>query len=661
VAQDSFLRPQSSLVAGGRNIPPFIVLPVEMHRPRKMTSRDPCGGNTFYSSTWIRCLFLCSMSLQSRHCQAFLHDQSITSPQRPSPRPRFRATVEKEVTEEVVETRSSPSHTVMKESDYQDKFVNVTGTPFLVDESSSSSSSSSPPPGPSSERSVVDKTRKRRSLWGRRKNNRRRDAEKGIRRAKLPQLSSLLERAGAMEHNTHSSTRRHYAARTISGLIHALAEEAIDLEVKVDARSDTPLWEKEVNEVRINFSKLSFKPLRIGGVNTTQAWMEEKEEEEELGGDDQNGRVVVVPGIVDDSDAKESESEEIIMPFLDLSSADESFRRIDVDNSGALDRDEIVRALNMAAGCLEEDPDEPRSMVIQNIANELFDLYDFNGDGVVDRNEYQSLVEDMAALTTTQGERQSNESSSWFSTLFTATKNYATNIFRSTKSSDVDSKIAASNESSLVAMVNEPVQDTPGTLSLASMDATVVDVSESARDMGSVAKSFGSITLEGLKLDLRRLAFGVVPLLKHITPGGPLILEPFTMHVVGSFSSSDIMNSPLLNAGLQQLVALVLRRRMRSFRDLLDLSVLKGRDWTMASKMAPVTKVTELSSVEFDSNNKMIITGRAKIRTRPGAPTIDQAFKVRVNAGTRQDGRFIRLVEPELAFVLECPRPIEEG
>ena len=175
------------------------------------------------------------------------------------------------------------------------------------------------------------------------------------------------------------------------------------------------------------------------------------------------------------------------------------------------------------------------------------------------------------------------------------------------------------------------------------------------------AKCLGSITFSGLKLDLRRLAFGGVPVLKRITPGGPLILEPFTMTIAGSFSASDIMNSSIIDAGLRQLVSLVLRRRMRSFRDLVDLAVLKGRDWTMASAMAPVTQVTELSSVEFDKNNKMIITGRAKIRTRPGAPTIEQAFKVRVNAGTRKNGRFIRLVEPELAFVLECPKPMEEG
>ena len=591
----------------------------------------------YSSSKWLKSLILCSMSLQSRQCLAFLREPSIIHQPTGNELVRLFATMEREATQESL--MKSPTASPMKESDYQDKIVNVTGTtPFVVETSSSPSSSS-----PGHAQRSGDK-KKRHSMWRRRN---ARSAEEGIRREKLPQLSSLLERAGAME--DRSTARRHYAARTISGLIHALAEEAIDLEVKLDARSDTPLWEKQVDELEIKFSKLSFKPLRIRGVNEEAGF--DNDDDDEVDGIDTNGATDL--GL-----SGPKKSEEVSMPFLDLSSADESFRRIDVDNSGALDREEIVRALNMAAGCLEEDPDEPRKEVIQNIANELFDLYDFNGDGVVDRNEYQSLVEDMAALTTTQGERQSDETSSWFSTIFTGAKNYVMSIFRSDKSTEQETTPEESQNNE----TDEPAEQSPSPLAaLATADPSIVDVSNSAQDVGTMAKSLGSITLEGLKLDLRRLAFGGVPLLKHITPGGPLILEPFTMNVVGSFSASDIMNSPLLNAGLQQLVALVLRRRMRSFRDLLDLSVLKGRDWTMASATAPITKVTELSKVEFDKNNKMVITGRAKIRYRPGAPTIDQAFKVRVNAGTRQDGRFIRLVEPELAFVLECPKPMEEG
>lgn len=604
-------------------------------------------------SRWILSLFLCSVTLQSRQAHAFVREKPISvkrppvcgGSERKGPSSRttlvcLASAVEEDILEATVTFQKENEHEIprhlMKESDYPGNFVNVTSTPFVVNGDNVS-------PSIIHRESIVknDKTKTsgRRSMWRRRN---ARTAEEGIRREKLPQLSSLLERAGAMEYYTQSSSRRHYAARTISGLIHALAEEAIDLEVQVDARSDTPLWEKQVDAVEIKFSKLSFKPLRIGGVNEEAGFGDID------GGDKEEDDDVIMSS---------KTSEEVNMPFLDLSSADEAFDRIDRDNSGALDREEIIRALNMAAGCLEKEPDDQRSEVIQSIANELFNLYDFNGDGVVDRNEYQSLVEDMAALSTTQGERQSNESSGWFSTLFTGTKHYVSSIFRSDKSEKDD--LLTERPKSIVQDSSPAPEYQERTFS--SNDPTVVDVSDSAEAVGSMAKCLGSITFSGLKLDLRRLAFGGVPILKRITPGGPLILEPFTMTVAGSFSASDIMNSSLIDAGLRQLVSLVLRRRMRSFRDLVDLAVLKGRDWTMASKMAPVTQVTELSSVEFDTNNKMIITGRAKIRTRPGAPTIEQAFKVRVNAGTRKHGRFIRLVEPELAFVLECPKPMEEG
>ena len=55
----------------------------------------------------------------------------------------------------------------------------------------------------------------------------------------------------------------------------------------------------------------------------------------------------------------------------------------------------------------------------------------------------------------------------------------------------------------------------------------------------------------------------------------------------------------------------------------------------------------------------MIITGRARLRTSLTAPEINNAFKLRTKFGTREDGRMIRLDEPELALVMECPRVIE--
>lgn len=141
-----------------------------------------------------------------------------------------------------------------------------------------------------------------------------------------------------------------------------------------------------------------------------------------------------------------------------------------------------------------------------------------------------------------------------------------------------------------------------------------------------------------------------------------MILEPFTATVTGSFTPEDIKASLLLQMGLKRLVARALRRRVRSFRDLMDGAVFYGRRWNISSKSAPMVEIPELTSVEFDSKNRMIITGRAQVRTRPGDPFIENAFKVRTKGiGTRRDGQCIRLVEPELAFVLECPKAFEKA
>jgi hypothetical protein len=121
------------------------------------------------------------------------------------------------------------------------------------------------------------------------------------------------------------------------------------------------------------------------------------------------------------------------------------------------------------------------------------------------------------------------------------------------------------------------------------------------------------------------------------------------------------MGSFLLDAGLKLLVARALRVRARSFRDVVDGTLFFGRNWKMNSKSAPVVQVLGLSNVEFDKNDKMIVTGRAKLRTSTTAPIITQTFKVRTKIGTGRDGQNIRLVEPELAFVFECPKGFENG
>lgn len=176
------------------------------------------------------------------------------------------------------------------------------------------------------------------------------------------------------------------------------------------------------------------------------------------------------------------------------------------------------------------------------------------------------------------------------------------------------------------------------------------------------SKSLGSITFSDIKMDLRRLFFGGIPILKHLVPGGPLILEPFTTTVTGSFNRNDIMNSFLLDAGLRRLVMRALRRRVGFLRDALEGAMFKGRSWkTFGDETGggPRVEIPELTNVEFDEKDKLIITGRARVQTSPDAAVINQSFKVRTSIGTRKDGRFIRLEEPELALVIECPESWE--
>jgi len=164
-----------------------------------------------------------------------------------------------------------------------------------------------------------------------------------------------------------------------------------------------------------------------------------------------------------------------------------------------------------------------------------------------------------------------------------------------------------------------------------------------------------------MKLDLRRLLFGAVPGIKRLTPGGPLILEPLTLTIMASFNRDDIMESALIDEGLRRLVARALRRQVRSIRDLVDGAVLYGRTWNMASKEAPLVEVPKLTDIEFDKKNRLIITGRAKVRASPDQPSIENSFKLRTRLGTRENGQYIRLKDPELALVVECPSAWERN
>lgn len=418
---------------------------------------------------------------------------------------------------------------------------------------------------------------------------RRQDAhalEEGIRREKAAQLSELLNRA---QIDARPNSKR-YVERTLMGLINALAEEVEDLDIELSTKENSRFWRKEFNQIRINFSRLGFKQIRLGGCDKY----------------DRQGNVIL-------KEAARVDGEE----FSLVQSADEAFDRIDKDNSGALDQEEIAQALGMIS---ELDTDQKS---IQELAAELVSLYDLNSDGVVDREEYQLMVEDMAKVRTPVAE-------------------------------------APAERKSPLTQVKDSVQTISKGISQKAAQVAAAASRSNTEDFDPNEREMGSIVLSGLNLDLRRLVFGGIPFIKRITPGGPLILEPLTATVRGSFTREDVMGSFLLDAGLRLLVARAIRVRVRSFRDVVDGAYFFGRQWKMASKTAPVVQVLGLSNIEF-SGEKMILTGRARIRTSPDAPVVTNTFKVRTKIGTGNNGHTIGLREPELAFVFECPQAWENG
>ena len=121
------------------------------------------------------------------------------------------------------------------------------------------------------------------------------------------------------------------------------------------------------------------------------------------------------------------------------------------------------------------------------------------------------------------------------------------------------------------------------------------------------------------------------------------------------------MDSFLLDVGLRRLVARALSRRVRGVRDLLDGAVFYGRTWKTFEQNTPEVEVAKLEDVQFDRRNRLIITGRAKITDALGYKhePIEQGFKVRTKIGTRNDGRIIGLLEPEIAIFAELPKDVE--
>jgi len=463
----------------------------------------------------------------------------------------------------------------------------------------------------------VEKKLSLRQLWRKRH---ARTLEEGIRRERILErrdtLSFLMNKAIV---NARPSQERSYVERSLMGLINGLAEEVEDLNIEVNTKSKTPFWRKEVEEIRINFSRLGFRPLQLGGTNSVVE-LDIDFEDIDNDGDITDGLDAIVTNSSSSDEQGGGANGVPELPFLEC--ADEGFDRIDEDGSGTLDKDELAQALNSISG-LEANKDS-----IEELASDLVRLYDDNGDGVVDREEYQQMVEDMAKLRALKDEEAEQDQK---------------NPFVAVKDS--------------IQSVSEGVSSKAGEVVSAARDRFFSEKSEEEES----ETEMGSIVLSKVNLDLRRLVFGAVPIVKKITPGGPLILEPFTATVTASWNREDVMGSFLLDAALRRLVARALRVRIRSYRDLVEGALFVGRSWKMMGKTAPVVEVLELSNVEFDSRDKMIITGRARIRADPDAPIVTSTFKVRTKIGTRKNGQVIKLKEPELAFVFECPKALERG
>ena len=453
-----------------------------------------------------------------------------------------------------------------------------------------------------------------RKSWRRRS---ARSVDEGIRSDKTETTTSQL--LTILNKLTTGDSKKQVTARTIKALIKALADETAGLEVVVDTQRETPIWGKKIDSISINFSRLGFKPLRFGGFHDT------KHHREELTSLNYN-----------------------VLPHSP-SSMNEAFDQIDKDNSGSLDPDEIAVALSS----LMNKPAPTNSASLKGTASELVALYDTNGDGVVDFEEYQLMVEDMKKLKLDQEAQKQREHDDVCaaSKLAQLVGRAATFIltFRKRKEGGLSNSVDD----------NRQIQDVVLNSEMADAKAAAYNVTNDG--VGNVfTRGSGSIVLSGLKLDMRRLLFGSIPIISEITPGGPLVLEPFTATMTGSLNKEDIEESAFVQDGLRRLVARVLRKRVGAFRDLEDFSVFFGRKWHRECSTAPVVEVTELTSVDFDENDRLVLTGRARIQTRPNTPIIEQAFKVRTKLCSRKDGRTIRLDQPELALVLECPKSWEQ-
>lgn len=367
-----------------------------------------------------------------------------------------------------------------------------------------------------------------RNIWKRRH---ARSIQEGIRRERIEsdhkeleeeqsttmKLTNLLLQQNTDAYNTNASTitsskkkyKRNYVARTIAGLISALAEEATGLEVHVDTRNDTPLWRKQIDCVKIQFSRLGFKPLRMGALD---------EALNEMSGELSPSLKEIV---ADRLESKAGQSQYGLDRISLSKTADEVFEQIDTDNSGALDSEELVRALSIASGLPAVDShqtdNDQSSSALSHLTTQLVNLYDINGDGVIDREEYRKLVEDMTEIRNAQRMKKLEKMDRkeggirilrWTRVIQNALSGLW--IGKTTRQSvqDIENIDTLDSSSLDIQMNNRNVSQ--------SIDFEHAENISDASIMNTVYNGEGSIYFSGLKLDLRQLLFGVFPLIKRV-------------------------------------------------------------------------------------------------------------------------------------------------
>ena len=68
-------------------------------------------------------------------------------------------------------------------------------------------------------------------------------------------LADDTEKSSSSSNNNNKNSQSRFGARTIAGLLNALAEEADDLDVEVDVDPTSPFWNKKVNSISVYFSR----------------------------------------------------------------------------------------------------------------------------------------------------------------------------------------------------------------------------------------------------------------------------------------------------------------------------------------------------------------------------------------------------------------------